>query len=131
MHNRAHKNDSWALDSVVLHSEVTDLAVEQVRHHPKVPVYVCMYVCLYVCMFVCIRPKYMYVCMYVCIFMYAQAQDLEYLYIVSSANFSSLLCIRRVCMSMGCSWTGRPGKGQGTMALWWRVRRKSCFHCYR
>eukprot|EP01036_Dinobryon_divergens_P030286 gene30286-39507_t len=25
----------WALDSVVLHSEVTDLAVEQVRHHPK------------------------------------------------------------------------------------------------
>jgi dynein heavy chain len=37
---RAHKGDSWALDSVVLHAEVTDLALEQVRHHAKEGVYV-------------------------------------------------------------------------------------------
>ena len=34
---RSHKGESWALDAVVLHSEVTDIAsVEQVKNHPKV-----------------------------------------------------------------------------------------------
>jgi dynein heavy chain len=33
---RAHKNDNWALDSVVLHADVTDITLEQVRIQPKV-----------------------------------------------------------------------------------------------
>jgi len=35
---RAHKNESWALDSVLLHAEVTEH--EQVKNHPKEGVYV-------------------------------------------------------------------------------------------
>eukprot|EP01038_Epipyxis_sp_PR26KG_P006437 gene6437-8857_t len=37
---RAHKSESWALDSVVLHAEVTDYNNEQVKHAPKEGVYV-------------------------------------------------------------------------------------------
>jgi dynein heavy chain len=34
---RAHKNENWALDSVVIHSEVSDIdTVEHVRNAPKV-----------------------------------------------------------------------------------------------
>jgi len=34
---RAHKNENWALDSVVLHAEITDInTVEQVKTGPKV-----------------------------------------------------------------------------------------------
>lgn len=34
---RAHKNDNWALDSVMLHSEVTDISnIDNIKHHPKV-----------------------------------------------------------------------------------------------
>ncbi len=34
---RAHKNENWALDSVVIHSEVTDIdSAEHVRAAPKV-----------------------------------------------------------------------------------------------
>ena len=37
---RAHKAENWALDSVVLHAEITDLSHESVRHGPKEGVYV-------------------------------------------------------------------------------------------
>jgi dynein heavy chain len=34
---RAHKGESWALDAVVLHSEVTDIAnADNIKNHPKV-----------------------------------------------------------------------------------------------
>jgi dynein heavy chain len=38
---RAHKNENWALDSVVLHSEVTDISnSDHVKHAPKEGVYI-------------------------------------------------------------------------------------------
>jgi len=37
---RAHKNENWALDSVVLHSEVTEFNFEQIKHPPKEGVYI-------------------------------------------------------------------------------------------
>ena len=38
---RAHKNENWALDSVVLHSEVTDISnSDNVKHGPKEGVYI-------------------------------------------------------------------------------------------
>jgi dynein heavy chain len=34
---RAHKNENWALDSVSIHTEVTDIvATDHVKSHPKV-----------------------------------------------------------------------------------------------
>ena len=33
---RAHKHENWALDSVVLHSEVTDLTADHVKTTPRV-----------------------------------------------------------------------------------------------
>jgi dynein heavy chain len=33
---RSHKNENWALDSVVLHAEVSDLNQENVKSAPKV-----------------------------------------------------------------------------------------------
>jgi dynein heavy chain, axonemal len=35
---RAHKHDNWALDSVVLHAEVTDLTFDHVKSPPRVSV---------------------------------------------------------------------------------------------
>jgi dynein heavy chain len=33
---RAHKHENWALDSVVLHSDVTDLSADHVKTTPRV-----------------------------------------------------------------------------------------------